>query len=161
MHIYYSFALSHYQEEYKRNLLSSSNTNWILNPQKGLTKTKVTLNDFGSYKCVGTFQNVTSGAKFFKIRVEGITWKDSNILYLNMILNNNLSKGVELSRNDSADAGDPIKGGNVTLQCRAFMFSKPPKWFYYQVDDTRDQIGEKVWIDQTNPPEGTSRQWPR
>ncbi len=133
-------------------MLLDPNSNWNFDSQNGLTKTKVTLGDFGSYKCVGTFENATVGPKFFHIRVLGKFRQKVFTASRNSSIEKNNSIGIELYRNESFI--DPVRGSNVTLVCRAFMFPSPPEWFYYQLDETGREVGELVRITETNPPEG-------
>jgi hypothetical protein len=55
--------------------------------------------------------------------------------------------GVELTRNDSSSDDDVLEGSNVTLVCRAYSFSTPPKWAYYRmINDSKEEL---VFINET------------
>jgi hypothetical protein len=49
---------------------------------------------------------------------------------------------------DEDDDGLVLEGSNVTLICRAYLFSLPPKWAYYLKDDDT----HPMYINETNPP---------
>ena len=55
--------------------------------------------------------------------------------------------GVELTRVDGTD--EVKEGGNVSLICRAYMFSGPPEWTCLNTD-----TGTMQDMDETKPPEG-------
>lgn len=68
----------------------------MLEPTKGLTLKKVTLDDFGDYECVGTMNDVTD-RKIFRIVVSGISISLLKDLGQRIILN----KLLEINRNRS------------------------------------------------------------
>jgi hypothetical protein len=52
---------------------------------------------------------------------------------------------MELTRD--GDDGLVLEGNNITLICRAYLFSLPPKWAFYRTNNDTHPI----YIDKTNP----------
>ncbi|XP_032784031.2 vascular endothelial growth factor receptor 2 [Daphnia magna] len=117
------------KEELQRDLLSGPSRHWFRQQFKGLRHRNVSLDDFGSYQCIGLLKNSTGKP----------TDKRFNLIV----------SGLDLTRNGS-DARDPVEGSNVVLICRAYALSSPPRWTYYQsVDDTAE---EQVNISESETP---------
>ncbi|KAI9559132.1 hypothetical protein GHT06_015921 [Daphnia sinensis] len=113
--------------KYQEDLLSESNSNWLLKAERGLTLTNPKVGDAGKYGCIGTMNNITD-EKYFDIYV----------------------KGMEVVR--VGEMEDPAEGTNATVICRMFTeteFSSPPEWSY-RINNT----GQMRIINETNPPEG-------
>ncbi len=54
-----------------------------------------------------------------------------------------------MTRNSSDD--DVLEGSNVTLVCRAYSFSTPPKWAYYRmINGSKEEL---VFINETISPQ--------
>ncbi|XP_046456193.1 vascular endothelial growth factor receptor kdr-like [Daphnia pulex] len=111
------------KEELQKDLLTVPNTKWIFYKQTGLTLNKAKLSDYGRYDCHGTLGNITSKISFTVV----------------------VTDGIELTRD--GDDGLLLEGSNVTLICRAYLFSLPPKWAYY----LKDEDNHPIYIDKTNP----------
>lgn len=117
------------KEELQRDLLSGPSRHWFRQQFKGLRHRNVSLDDFGSYQCIGLLKNSTGKP----------TDKRFNLIVA----------GLDVTRNGS-DARDPVEGSNVVLICRAYALSSPPRWTYYQsVDDTAE---EQVNISESETP---------
>ncbi|XP_046457028.1 vascular endothelial growth factor receptor 1-like isoform X1 [Daphnia pulex] len=112
------------KEELQQDLLTVPNTKWEFDKQTGLTLNKAKLSDYGSYECQGTLGKATS----------------------KMLFNIVVKDGIELTRD--GDDGLVLEGNNITLICRAYLFSFPPKWAYYRTNNDTHPI----YIDETNPP---------
>jgi hypothetical protein len=55
---------------------------------------------------------------------------------------------IELTRDDhNKDDGLVLEGSNVTLICRTYLTSLPPKWAFYKTNSDTHPI----YIDETNP----------
>ncbi|XP_046638612.1 vascular endothelial growth factor receptor kdr-like [Daphnia pulicaria] len=114
------------KDELDQDLLTVPNAKWEFDKHTGLTLNKARLSDFGSYDCHGTLGNMTSSV-FFNIIVTG---------------------EIELTRDDhNKDDGLVLEGSNVTLICRTYLTSLPPKWAFYKTNSDTHPI----YIDETNP----------
>jgi hypothetical protein len=56
----------------KHDLLSETNSNWLIRYDRGLTLKNSKVSDTGNYQCVGTMNNITD-KKYFDIYVKGIS----------------------------------------------------------------------------------------
>ncbi|XP_046459151.1 platelet-derived growth factor receptor alpha-like [Daphnia pulex] len=115
-------------ELHKEDLLAETDSNWLFEPERGLTLKHVMINNTGNHVCVGKMNNVTI-EKYFTISV----------------------KGMELER--VGGHGDPVVGNNVTLICRVIFpevkYAAPPEWAYQIKNTAKMQV-----IDEANLPEG-------
>ncbi|XP_046457985.1 vascular endothelial growth factor receptor 1-like [Daphnia pulex] len=113
-------------EELQRELLSGP-PSWSRQPTKGLTLRQVTLDDFGSYVCSGKMSNTTDKATNERFKM--------------------IVSGLDLKRNNSLR--NPVAGSDVTLICRAYVFTSPPTWGYFQ---TTNDTEELIYINESDPP---------
>lgn len=67
-------------------------------------------------------------------------------IWLNQINHQQLT-GLDLKRNNSLR--NPVAGSDVTLICRAYVFTSPPTWGYYQ---TTNDTEELIYINESDPP---------
>ncbi|XP_046456190.1 vascular endothelial growth factor receptor 2-like [Daphnia pulex] len=111
------------KEEVQKDLLTVPNTKWEFDKHTGLTLNKAKLSDYGRYDCHGTLGKTTSKISFTVV----------------------VTDGIELTRD--GDDGPVLEGNNITLICRAYLFSLPPKWAFYKTNNDTHPI----YIDKTNP----------
>ncbi|KAI9559363.1 hypothetical protein GHT06_016152 [Daphnia sinensis] len=121
------------KEELQRDLLSGPSRHWFRQQYKGLRHRNVTLDDFGSYQCIGQLKNSTGKP----------TDKRFNLIV----------SGLDLIRNGSS-ARDPVEGSNVVLICRAYALSSPPRWTYYPtVNDSASEEPISIISESETPSE--------
>ena len=132
----------------QRELLSGP-PSWSRQSTKGLTLRQVTLDDFGSYVCSGKMSNTTDKAtnERFKMIVSGKVAFNYFLDQSNDYPFAPKTTGLDLKRNNSLR--NPVAGSDVTLICRAYVFSSPPTWGYFQ---TTNDTEELIYINESDPP---------